>query len=95
MDDFIQVHVQLYGAVQAMAGWVKQGMRIPRSSTVEDLFQILYQAEPSLKSLLLGEEQALSALVMVNSMDIKRKEGLRTVLVEGDRIDVVAMISGG
>ncbi|MEW9670619.1 MoaD/ThiS family protein [Ammoniphilus sp. 3BR4] len=95
MDDFIQVHVQLYGAVQVMAGWVKQAMRIPRSSTVEDLFQILYQADPSLKSLLLGEEQALSALVMVNSMDIKRKEGVRTVLAEGDRIDVVAMISGG
>ena len=95
MEDTIQVHVQLYGAVQAMAGWVKQEMRVARSSTVGDLFQALYQADPSLKALLVGEEQSLSALVMVNSMDIKRREGIRTVLAEGDRIDIIAMISGG
>lgn len=95
MADIIQVHVQLYGAVQAMAGWVKQEMKVAQSSTIEDLFQTLYQAEPSLKTLLLGEEQSLSALVMVNAMDIKRKEGIRTVLAEGDRIDIIAMISGG
>lgn len=95
MENTIQIHVQLYSAPQTMKDWEKQAVRLPEASTVEDVFQVLSQADSSLKSLLLGEEHSLSALVMVNSKDIKRKKGLDTVLSEGDKVDIVFMITGG
>lgn len=95
MNGAIQVEVLLYGAAQMMTGWAKQTVTLSQPSTIGDLLQTLYDADSSLQPLLEGQSQSLSALIMINSMDIKRKEGIQTLLNNGDRIEVVSMISGG
>lgn len=93
--DEIKVQVQLHGAVQMNTGLAKQVVTLPAYATIADLLRWLTQMHSSLKPLLEGEEQSLSLLILLNSLDIKRKNGLQTKLANEDLVDIVSMLSGG
>jgi molybdopterin converting factor small subunit len=91
----VEAHVQLFGAAQLDVGWKTQKFLLPESSTITSLIEQLSATNPSLAPLLAGGEHSLACLIMVNGSDIKKREGLRTVLRDGDIVDIISMISGG
>lgn len=92
----INVQVQLYGAAQmANGGSGQQRIHLSSSATIQDLLDNLYRNIPSMQCLLEGKEHSLHALIMVNALDIKRREGVQTILKNGDKVDIISSISGG
>jgi len=91
----IQVRVRLFGALRMKTSWSDDSITLFQRAKVADLLQTLYLKDPGLQPMIEGRERALSALILVNSLDIKRKEGINTLLSHGDQIDVISMISGG
>ncbi len=94
-EGFMQVRIRLFGAIQMKTGWSDDSISLLQKATVAELLQALYEKDPGLQSMIEGKERALSALILVNSLDIKRKKGMNTVLSHGDQVDVISMISGG
>ncbi|WP_167577682.1 MoaD/ThiS family protein [Ammoniphilus sp. YIM 78166] len=94
-EGLIEVRIRLFGAIQMKTRWSDESIFLRQKATVAELLQVLYEKDPGLQSMIEGKERALSALMLVNFFDIKRKEGLNTVLSHGDQVDVISMISGG
>lgn len=94
MED-IKVKVQFFGVAKMNMEEEKIIVTLPYSARVVDLLEYISQKESSLKPLLEGKEHGLPVLILHNSMDIKRKDGLQTKLVNGDVVDIVTLISGG
>lgn len=92
--DTIEVEIQLYGAARMNFGWSNRKLAIPASTTIAELLQMI-RPEGMNQLLLEGEEHSLSSLIMVNLVDIKQREGLKTQLMDGDVVRIVSVISGG
>lgn len=92
--DTIEVEVQLYGAVQMNFGWSHRKLTIPASMTIGELLQMI-RPEGMNQLLLEGGEHSLSSLVMIDSVDVRQREGFDTKLRNGEVVRIVSVISGG
>lgn len=92
----IFIRVQVFGAAKMeMGASAPERISLRNSANVGDLLHALYHGYPALQSLLEGREKGLHALILVNSLDIKRLDGIQTILNNDDRVDIISSISGG
>ncbi len=89
--------VKIFATLRQVAGTKETDIEVAPGETVGDLLKRLVERYPKLKGRLFDEAGELqkSIHVFIRGRDIRLKEGLDTVIEEGDELALFPPVAGG